>query len=57
MKKPKSDESPKLKKCASNLQSEILKKRINKKGKEEKNITKKIGINLFLNFLFFDNIA
>jgi len=41
MKKPKSDESPKLKKCASNLQSEILKKRINKKDKEEKNTIKK----------------
>ena len=41
MKKQKSDESPKLKKCASNLQSEILKKRINKKDKEEKNTIKK----------------
>ena len=41
MKKPKSDESPKLKKSASNLQSEILKKKINKKDKEEKNIIKK----------------
>jgi len=41
MKKPKSDERPKLKKCASNLQSEILKKRTNKKEKEEKNTIKK----------------
>ena len=41
MKKTKSDESPKLKKSASNLQNEILKKRTNKKDKEEKNTIKK----------------
>ena len=41
MKKPKSDESPKLKKSKSNLQSEILKKKANKKDKEDKNVIKK----------------
>ena len=41
MKKPKSDESPKLKKSKSNLQSEILKKKTNKKDKEDKNVIKK----------------